>query len=291
MARRIRSIKPEILDDEVVAALPHLAWRLFISLITMADDHGNLHGAPGKIRGAALWATDASDGDTRESLARLSRDSLIRVYTVRGQSYVSIRGWKRHQRVDKPGKPIVPGPELADSSTCDDSRESRETPANHRETLATDLDLDQDQDHDLDQDRIAASPRPAEQPASVAEQPSLVPGTKPRVQRKRPACTMPDGFAPDLAHREFAAANAIDLATEFESFRLHHEARGSMFASWSAALSTWLRNAVKFRRPGPQGGGRRDGYRGQAPTAGGEVDDLLRDIPADEFNHSTTRRS
>ena len=143
---RIRSVRPEILDDEKVAALPHLAWRLFVSLITMADDYGNLHGAPGKIRGTALWATDATDRDTREALARLSRDSLVTLYTVRGQSYVHLTGWTKHQKVDKPGRPIVPGPEQADSDTCESSRDSRETPANPRESLATDMDMDMEGD-------------------------------------------------------------------------------------------------------------------------------------------------
>lgn len=153
---RIRTVKPEMLDDEKVAALPHLAWRLFVSLIMTADDYGNQHGAPGKIRGSALWATDATDRDTREALARLSRDSLVALYTVRGQAYVSIVGWSKHQRVDKPGRPIVPGPEQADSHTSEDSRDSRETPANPREPLATDR--DQDQDQEGEGERAAAPP-------------------------------------------------------------------------------------------------------------------------------------
>lgn len=98
---------------------------------------------------------------------------------------------------------------------------------------------------------------------------------------------MPVGFAPDLVHREFATTNAIDLAAEFELFRLHHEARGSTFRSWPAALSTWLHNAVRFRRPGPQGGGKRGGY---GATAGSEVADLLRDIPDEEFHPNAPRR-
>jgi hypothetical protein len=155
---RIRTLKPEMLDDEKVSALPHLAWRLFVSLIMTADDYGNQHGAPAKIRGSALWATNATDAEVREALARLSRDSLVALYSVRGQSYVSIVGWTKHQRVDKPGRPIVPGPEQADSGTSEDSRESREDPANPREVLATDLDQDQDQDHEGEGKRGPASP-------------------------------------------------------------------------------------------------------------------------------------
>jgi hypothetical protein len=97
---------------------------------------------------------------------------------------------------------------------------------------------------------------------------------------------MPTGFVPEPHHVGFARDNALDLDAEVEAFRLHHEAKGSVFASWSAALSTWLRNAVKFRRPGPQGGGRRGG----GTTAGSEVDDLLRDVPDEEFHHPNDPR-
>lgn len=115
---------------------------------------------------------------------------------------------------------------------------------------------------------------------------ALVPGKEPRVHRKRPAHPMPAGFAPEPHHVGFARDNALDLDAEVEAFRLHHEAKGSVFASWSAALSTWLRNAVKFRRPGPQGGGGRGGA-----TAGSEVEDLLSDVPDEEFHPNDPRRS
>lgn len=185
---RIRTVKPEMLDDEKVAALPHLAWRLFVSLIMTADDYGNQHGAPGKIRGSALWATDATDRDTREALARLSRDSLVALYTVRGQAYVSIVGWSKHQRVDKPGRPIVPGPEQADSSTSEDSRDSRETPENPRETLAT----DHDQYHDQEGEHVSR-----DRPATF----SLVPD---RIEPKKPKAGL------DLA---IACCDEINAAT------------------------------------------------------------------------------
>lgn len=135
----------------------------------------------------------------------------------------------------------------------------------------------------------AASPPPVQPTTEPADrqtgQLALVPGKEPRVHRKRPAHPMPTGFVPEPHHVGFARDNALDLDAEVEAFRLHHEAKGSVFASWSAALSTWLRNAVKFRRPGPQGGGRRGGT-----TAGSEVDDLLRDVPDEEFHHPNDPR-
>lgn len=143
MAGRIRSIKPEILEDEKTAELSHIEWRLFVSLFLIADDHGNLRGESSYIRGQCLWATDDTREDVEDALEGLARVSLVSRYTVRGQSYYHIPGWSKHQRVDKPGKARMPGPDEADSesysSVAADSRDSRETPRNVIETLAPDL--------------------------------------------------------------------------------------------------------------------------------------------------------
>jgi len=147
-----------------------------------------------------------------------------------------------------------------------------------------------DTESETDIERAASPPpvKPTTEPADrQTGQLALVPGKEPRVHRKRSAHPMPAGFVPEPHHVGFARDNALDLDAEVEAFRLHHEAKGSVFASWSAALSTWLRNAVKFRRPGPQGGGRRGG----ATTAGSEVEDLLLDVPDEEFHPNDPRRS
>lgn len=133
MGRRIRTLKPEMLDDQVVGALPDRAWRLYVSLIMMADDYGNGRAHPDQLRGAAMWGNGATADDVGESLARLSRDSLITVYEVRGQTYAHLNGWDRHQRVDNKSKPLFPGPNQAVEPP---SRESRESLASPSETLA-----------------------------------------------------------------------------------------------------------------------------------------------------------
>lgn len=127
MARRIRSIKPEILEDEVVASLPHLEWRLFVSLWVLADDYGNLRGRAAMVRGSALWASVEDDGQVATAIASLVSRGLLATYEVRNQQYLHICGWDRHQKVDKPGKPGVPGP-------LEDSRDSRESSREPRES-------------------------------------------------------------------------------------------------------------------------------------------------------------
>jgi len=108
---RIRTIKPELLTDEKTAGLSDREWRLFVSCILLSDDYGNLRSDPGLLRGQALWCSDTSSRDIVEALLHLEEIGLVISYSVRNQSYVHIAGWAKHQRIDKPGKPQVPGPD------------------------------------------------------------------------------------------------------------------------------------------------------------------------------------
>jgi hypothetical protein len=108
MAGRIRTIKPELLDDAKTAKLTDRQWRLFVSLLLLADDYGNMHGDVRRIDAAVFWG---SSGDSAELLlSELKGVGLIQQYEVGGQAYIHLTGWTKHQKVDKPGKPRVPGP-------------------------------------------------------------------------------------------------------------------------------------------------------------------------------------
>lgn len=169
MAGRIRTLKPEILENERTAALEHDTWRLFVSLLLLADDYGNLQAHPARLRGAVFWAREARD--VADLLHELQQAGLIRLYRIRGRQCIHIIGWSEHQKVDKPGHPRVPGPEQADAADADEQLPllppaTEETVAtgsrNRREIVAPDLDLDQypDQDPDPERDRAASASPP-----------------------------------------------------------------------------------------------------------------------------------
>ncbi len=120
---RIRSIKPELLEDDKTASLDDLQWRLFVSLILLADDYGNFRANPVRVAGAALWARPMVD--VVPALEALQQAGLIRLYSVGGQPYGHINGWSKHQKVDHPGPPKCPKPEEADG-LANDSRMVRE---------------------------------------------------------------------------------------------------------------------------------------------------------------------
>lgn len=153
MSGRIRTLKPEWLEDEKLAALSDGARLLSAALMLMADDHG---------RGRASIATIASEtwryelerndgANAPETLAKASRAlrelvemRFVILYTVDGQRYFAIRNWTKHQKVDRPGKERVPAPPTAenlnDSVTAPAPREGVASPSREsRENLATDL--------------------------------------------------------------------------------------------------------------------------------------------------------
>ena len=113
MSRRIRSIKPEVLEDEVAVGLGDRAWRLWVSSWVLADDYGNLR-AHDRYLAANVWQDTSAEVEA-------SRNELISTgrwvpYAVRGQRYVHIRGWEKHQRITNAGKQLIPGPEADDGS-------------------------------------------------------------------------------------------------------------------------------------------------------------------------------
>lgn len=156
MSGRIRTVKPEWLEDEALLRAGSHARVLSISLMLLADDHGNGRCIP-EVMASQVFPFEESSRVFREALARLSRMGFAVVYQVRGQTYFSIENWKKHQRVDKPGKPRVPGPETEGSRRVEDVSEIFATPSrDSRDTLAPDH--DHDHDHDQDQDLKVSSP-------------------------------------------------------------------------------------------------------------------------------------
>lgn len=122
MAGRIRTIKPEVLEDELAAALHDTAWRVWVSSWVMADDYGNFR-ASMKYLAAQVWQDTSKAPDAvlaiellRAAVSPASNQSMVFPYIVKGQRYAHIKGFNKHQRQDNASiKPRVPGFEEADA--------------------------------------------------------------------------------------------------------------------------------------------------------------------------------
>lgn len=149
---RIRTVKPEWLEDEQLLRAGSHARVLSIALILVADDYGRGRCIPEALAAQVFPFEQESSRVFRDSLASLSRMGFVGIYRVRDQQYFQISNWTKHQRVDKPGKPRVPAPNPSDFIELETSGEPREVFANgsrqFRESLAPDLDLDLDQEQE-----------------------------------------------------------------------------------------------------------------------------------------------
>ena len=130
MSGRIRSIKPELLEDAKTAGLSDSAFRIFIGMILLADDYGNLRAEAKYLEGQIYWTAVPEKG-VKVSCKEL--ETLVSFYEVRGQLYAHIKGWSKHQKVQHAGKPRVPAP------SENDSGDPHETLTKVPETLTPDL--------------------------------------------------------------------------------------------------------------------------------------------------------
>lgn len=76
--------------------------------------------------------------------------------------------------------------------------------------------------------------------------------------RRARSSAFPDDFILTPERAEYAKKLAVEPVSEFEHFRDHHVAKGTVFRDWDAAWRNWVRNAAKFATAdGRKAGGRR----------------------------------
>ena len=66
-------------------------------------------------------------------------------------------------------------------------------------------------------------------------------------KRKQPQTPWPETMNLSDEMREYGSLHGVDAEVEFDSWRDHHLAKGSMFADWGASFRTWCRNAEKYK--------------------------------------------
>lgn len=188
---RIRTVKPEWLEDELLAAASDEARVLSIALILMADDYGNGRASMAQIASEAWrYELERDDGEhARETLAKASRASrellaigFLEMYEVDSQKYFHLRNWSKHQKVDHPGSPRIPGPKTATNPTIRESvarpsRDQRETlaPEGTRKVGGPGVDQDPEQELQVISRKAAASSDPSTIARATGPQPQQSP--------------------------------------------------------------------------------------------------------------------
>lgn len=104
---RIRTIKPDFWTDEMLAECTIPARLLFIGTWNFADDKGNFQYSPKKIK---MQVFPADNFDVQPLLDELIAHGLLREYVSNNVKYLHIKGFAKHQVINRPSHSKVPEP-------------------------------------------------------------------------------------------------------------------------------------------------------------------------------------
>lgn len=116
MARQ-RMIHPAIWDDDDVGALSLGAFKLFVALISNADDEGRLEASVRRLQGIAFRYNSSI---TLEEVGRFLGEILeslrsVVVYHRDGKQYIALLKWRDYQTISHPTASKLPPPLPEDS--------------------------------------------------------------------------------------------------------------------------------------------------------------------------------
>ena len=112
---RIRTVKPELWEDEVVGVMPRDARLLFIATFNMADDEGILRWTPAYIKAQAfMYDDDLTLKDVEQLMQCLADVGLVFPFIagVARQQMALVVNFRKHQRINRPQKSKLPPPSL-----------------------------------------------------------------------------------------------------------------------------------------------------------------------------------
>ena len=120
-----RIIHESAFTSEKIAALTDFEFRLWVGLITLADDLGRGDARPAIVRGRLFpFHEKLTNRAVERALEALEKVGCIERYTVRGKPYFRFPHWEDHQRV-RNVRPKYPGPEEADAAAaCGEVRQN-----------------------------------------------------------------------------------------------------------------------------------------------------------------------
>jgi hypothetical protein len=100
---RIRTIKPEFFDDEKLATCSRDARLTFVGILSQSDDYGVSKGAPAWLRARIFpYDDDVTNTEMCAWIDELERIGVVRRFSTDGETFIAVRNWSRHQKVERP---------------------------------------------------------------------------------------------------------------------------------------------------------------------------------------------
>lgn len=110
---RIRTVKPELWTDEKIVECSIPARLLFIGMFNFADDNGNLVNSPKRIK-MQIFPADVIDCEPL--IKELITQGVLTEYSMNDVSYLNIKGFNKHQKINRPSKTNIPKFEFSEHS-------------------------------------------------------------------------------------------------------------------------------------------------------------------------------
>lgn len=110
---RIRTIKPDFWTDEKLTECSLSARLLFIGMLNFADDNGNLTASAKKLK---MQIFPADNVECQPLLDELIAQGVVIEYSVSGDNYLNIKGFKKHQVINRPSNTNIPEPLITEDS-------------------------------------------------------------------------------------------------------------------------------------------------------------------------------
>lgn len=123
---RIRTLKPEVWQDERFVDVSLPARLFYVGLITQADDHGRQSANQALLRSRIFPFDELELSAIDEWLDELQRGGLVERYEAAGRTYLSLISWLDDQRVEKPTTSKIPPPEHFSGNPREESPTIRE---------------------------------------------------------------------------------------------------------------------------------------------------------------------
>ena len=117
---RIRTIKPEFWTDEKLTECSLVARLLFIGMLNFADDNGNLVYSVKRLK---MQIFPADNVDVGPLLAELIAQDVITEYSVSGEKLLHIKGFLKHQVINRPSATTIPRMPISEHSRTDANKD------------------------------------------------------------------------------------------------------------------------------------------------------------------------
>lgn len=121
---RIRSVKPDVWEDEKFGFLTMTERVVWFNRLTQADDAGRFVASPVAVAASVSPFQPPDPTEVEKALDGLHRAGLIHLYTVGACQYGHFPKWGKHQKIDKPQPPKYPDPNDLRSSPNHSSNDS-----------------------------------------------------------------------------------------------------------------------------------------------------------------------